>query len=298
MSSTVSITGTPQAAAGAPSISTPAEIRQLLAEHIAAQSAAFHVQQQAALAARAGAQAAGTPVPEISQELFLEHLRLMQAHYTTGPGAVAARAVQPASASYAATPVHAAEHLYKLPPNLGTHLAIEPMLASAASGPVEKPATAAPKSAAGDKAVDDVIEHIHTESLTLIQQHSQELVSAAENAERTKMSTADFTKQMDGLRVRDKTAADTKLDQLYAKAAEVGKLHPQQRARLLAATNHGSNLFGTLFAGILSVGHTVEKGVIAAIHAVVSPVAKTVGVVAHWATSAISSVGKFLGSIF
>lgn len=275
-------------------ILTPADLEQQISEKIAAQTASFTAQLQAVQAARAAAQMATKAAqPVVAQALFLQHLTAMQMHYTTGEGAIAtsAASVNPGAGAI----FNLSEHLYRLP----QEFAFRPVIKLAAPTPAVHPVSvAAHASLAGGLAVDAMVQHIHADGLATIQQHAKDLVAAAQKAAATKMMTAAWAAEMNRLRDRDKGIARRKIEQMYADAGKLGAVHPEQRARILEATNYASHMFGGLFASIIIVGGTVEHEVANALHVVVSPVAGAVKAVAGWVPGAVSSVGKLLGSIF
>ena len=246
------------------------DLNQRLAEHIAAQSSAFHAQLKALEAARAANASAGTPsLPVVDETQFNTGLQRMQEHYTNGAGAVAARL--PRSNTAEKKPFsHMAEYLYKFPQALMPH-----------------PLTPG----AGSKALNELLEHAHTDCLDQVKESAQALLSAAQQAERIQAQTGSWTKQMDALRERDEAASRARLDALYTRAAATGQQHPNHRAQVLRVASYSSNLVNALYAGLAGAGFEMERGVSDAIHAALSPVTKAMQIVGKWTGNAVATVG-------
>jgi uncharacterized protein with PIN domain len=216
-------------------------------------------QNQSLLARMAAAQAARKaipppPAPPIASAVFAQHMQAMNLHYSSGPGVKGTV-------------------IYALPPQL-LHLPVASV-------------TAVAFTLKGAQAVDQVIQQTHAETLAAVKSHAEDLAAAAEQAEQKKISTAQFTQQMNALRARDKQRAQAQIDQWYARLVAVGNAHADQRARVLDAANHGGSFFGRLVGDIEQVTGEVEKGVGGAVQHVT-----------QWASGAVQSVGKFFSSLF
>jgi len=214
---------------------------------------------------------------EIPHEDFMQHMQAMQQYYKSGP----------------ATPMGPMAP-YPLPialihPPILLHPPVTP-------GSTTHPATPvlAPKGVtitlASSKAVDDVLLQSHKETIAFIHSHAEGMIAAAESLSKTH-DTAKFTSQMNALRAKSKADHNARIDALYNRFTQLSKVHPDQRAHMLHATNHIGAFFGGLWASGEGVAHKVMSAAAGA--------AKTaVEHVGQWASNAVHDVGSVIKSLF
>ena len=268
---------------------TPAELQDRLSQALETERAALLSQESAAVAARTTTPSTVGPPVEVSPEDFTRTLTAMQAHYA---GATATLVSHTGVSERPAPP-----DLFKL----SAALAFRPVLRTVSANgngndnePPPPPRQPPILARTGDAAADSFVADIHSASLALIQQHSNALVAAAKTAQAQNQATAAWLKQMEDSRAAMKASVDREIDTMYNRAAAVANAHPEQRARVLAATNQGNSLFHSLLGGMVGITTTLGGFVGGAAHAVTS----TVNAVGSWAAGAVKSVGSFFKHLF
>lgn len=262
---------------------TPAELQDRLAQAMEAQRAALLSHEAAAIAARAVEPATTAQPMAIGTEEFTRTLTAMQAHYA---GATATLVSHTGETGRPAPP-----DLFRLSAALAFRPVLRTLTSTGNDTPPPPPHIIARP---GDAAVDSFVTDIHNASLALIQQHSNALLNTAKTAQAQNAATAAWLKQMEASRAAIKSSVDREIDTMYAKATAAANAHPEQRARVLTATNQGNALFHSLLGGMVGITNTLGGFVGGAAHAVTS----TVSAVGSWASGAVKSVGNFISHLF
>jgi hypothetical protein len=229
---------------------------------------------------------------EISHEEFSTQMQAMQVHYQ----------------SFASKPVAAIE-LFPLP----VHLVHPPILSAPEVQSIRLNAVApiklnAPSPALhpaiilrpvftveGTKVVGDAVVNSHNELLTFINSSAGAIIAAAGVISKSKQkaaATAAFTQQMNAIRDQAKAQYTAKIEALYNTFTNLGKVHPEQRPKILNATNSIGQIFGGILGGVVEVHHQVTTIVTAPVVDVIKIGTSAIQAASSWASGAAQSVGN------
>jgi hypothetical protein len=152
----------------------------------------------------------------------------------------------------------------------------------------------------GSKAVGDAVIASHSEVLASIHAVAAAISAAVKLRSTSKQHAADtaaFRLRMDAIRNQAKAQYKAKLEALYSKFTKLGNIHPEQRPKILSATNSIGHIFGALLGGFLDVHHQVITSVTAPVSDVVKVSASAIQVTANWASAATHSVESVFSSV-
>jgi hypothetical protein len=209
--------------------------------------------------------------PELTHDVFLQHMTAMKTHYKSGNSHNGTGPTQ----AYA-LPIH----LMFAPE--GAHSNGEGMAAVANPG----------------KAQVDAVVKASQQNTTAFAQHQTNAVNAATNNLQSTHNTTDFAAQMNAQRQKAKQESDQRIDDTFNQLIDIGTKHTDQQQRILTLTQQIGAFFTNLLAKVASFFTDIYNKIMGWIHSAVDWVKGAAAAVGSWLKGAVGTISSFFGGLF
>jgi hypothetical protein len=206
--------------------------------------------------------------PALTTEVFQHHMMAMKLHYQSGDG-------QGRGPSHAyALPIHL---LYPF-----TEEGVEVERAVSSNGKAK---------------VDAVMKKAQGDQTALVQRQRDFVVARANTLQSTR-DTAAFAAAMEAQKQKAKAEADKQIDEQFDQLIKIGTEHPELQAPILSASQKIGAFLTSLLVKVGTFFKSIYNKILGWIKAGVKWLKDAATTAAQWASSAVSTVKKFFGSLF